>query len=118
MALFFKREPGRSPSPVPCHRYAGLEYHACIRPRGHQGKCHMVTIGEPPRVSRPDPAVLIKRKLLVWAIADRLHQEAIAKTAWGDIGLQARLDLASKILELVRRNQALDGGLQSGTVIP
>ena len=118
MALFSRKPQPKGPLPAPCHRYKGLEYHACIFPRGHKGKCRFVVIGVQPCVSRRYLGVLIKRKLLVWAIADRLHQETVATAAWGQLGLQARLDLASRILELVRRNRALDGGLQSGAVIP
>lgn len=101
-----------------CDRLDGYAYHRCALASGHDGGCVSTAIGEPPRVRRPDPATLQRRRLQVWEVADALHERQVAHAAWGDLGINERLRLGSKILDLVRRCRGNDGGRLFGTEIP
>ncbi len=70
------------------------------------------------RATRPDAKTLRRRKLLVWQVAESLHEREAAHAAWGHLGIERRLKLGSLIVDLVRRNRGNDGGRYIKCEIP
>lgn len=102
-----------------CRRLPGLVFHFCVLPSGHAGQCRFaVRDGAGFSVRLPDRETLLKRRQLVWRIADKLLAQESAHVAWGSLGLADRLRLGSRILELVFRVNGTDGGLPDRVRMP
>jgi hypothetical protein len=78
----------------------------------------MLAYISPVRSTRPDDKTLRRRKLMVWQVAESLHEREAAHVAWGHLGITQRLKLGSYILDLVRRNRGNDGGRYLTREIP